>query len=467
MDGGGSAQPSTMTQTSIPEYANPYVQAMLGQAMKTVFDIKPVNKAQGGVVHLASGGTPTSDGNYTFGASGFQSGVSPAPIPAPKTTGAAPSDIVNGFEVLGLKPPPVYQGFGADANRVAGLSGAQQEALNRVSSFRNPMLGDVEKMERPMQDTRNFMANVGITALNNRNSYTPGTFRDSYQPSRFSPDYHMGQFEQGSFAKPNTVNQFMDPYMQNVVDINKREAVRDAGIQATQQQAQATQAGAFGGARDGIMRAEAQRNLGTRLSDIQNIGSQAAFTNAQQQFNTEAARNFAAQQAREQAKQFGTSASMQAQQLGDQSRQFDAGLGLQTQQMGEQSRQFGANMGLQNMQQALSAAVAHGQMSQAEADQRLRAGQQQFNQHAGAATLLSQMGGQQQALTQQQINNAYGDFVNQQNYPYKQLGFMSDMLRGLPLANVTTYQAPPSAISQLAGLGTAGIAGLGLYNATR
>lgn len=472
---GPSAQPSTMTQTSIPEYANPYVQAMLGQAMKTVFDIRPVRKAEGGIVRLAKGGNvdygydavdPQTDPNspYVIGPR-LKNKISPSM--AGSGEGFDLNDAFDGFEIVGLKPPPVYEGFGAESNRVAGLSNAQQEALNRVSSFQKPFLGDVEKMERPMQDTRDFMANVGYNALNTKDSYTPNTFKGNYRSTHFTPGYRTGQFDQDSFTDSGSADQFMNPYMQNVVDVNKREAIRDAGIMATQQQAQATQAGAFGGARDGIMRAEAQRNLGTRLSDIQNIGSQAAFTNAQQQFNTEAARNFAAQQAREQAKQFGTSASMQAQQLGDQSRQFGANIGLQAQQMGEQSRQFGANIRQQNLQQALNAAVAHGQMTQAEADQRLRAGQQQFNQHAGAATLLSQMGGQQQALTQQQMNNAYGDFVNQQNYPYKQMGFISDMSRGLPLANVSTFQAPPSAISQLAGLGTAGIAGLGLYNATR
>jgi hypothetical protein len=44
---------------------------------------------------------------------------------------------------------------------------------------------------------------------------------------------------------------------------------------------------------------------------------------------------------------------------------------------------------------------------------------------------------------------------------------MNAQLRGLPLQSSTVqqYQAAPSAISQAAGLGTAGIAGLGLYNA--
>jgi hypothetical protein len=75
--------------------------------------------------------------------------------------------------------------------------------------------------------------------------------------------------------------------MQSVVDIQKREAQRQSGIQGTQQAGQATSSGALGGSRDAIMRAERERNLGMQMNDIQAQGSQAAYTNAQNQFNTQ------------------------------------------------------------------------------------------------------------------------------------------------------------------------------------
>jgi hypothetical protein len=48
-----------------------------------------------------------------------------------------------------------------------------------------------------------------------------------------------------------------------------------------------------------------------------------------------------------------------------------------------------------------------------------------------------------------------------------QLGFMSNMLRGLPMQAQTTqgYQAAPSTTSQIAGIGTAGIGAYGLGKA--
>jgi hypothetical protein len=56
------------------------------------------------------------------------------------------------------------------------------------------------------------------------------------------------------------------------------------------------------------------------------------------------------------------------------------------------------------------------------------------------------------------LDQAYQDFQNQQNYPYKQLGFMSDMIRGLPLGQQSTssmYSQGPGAVQTLAGLGGA------------
>lgn len=113
----------------------------------------------------------------------------------------------------------------------------------------------------------------------------------AYDPSKsiagFSPlqQKAMGMAN-GPEGFAQNVGGYMSPYMQNVVDIQKREAMRQSGIQGAQQQAQAAQVGAFGGSRDAIMRAERERNLGQQMNDIQAQGLQAAFANAQNQFNT-------------------------------------------------------------------------------------------------------------------------------------------------------------------------------------
>ena len=144
-----------------------------------------------------------------------------------------------------------------------------------------------------------------------------------------------------------------------------------------------------------------------------------------------------------------------------QNAQLGAQYGLAGQQATEQSNQYGANYGLQNRQQALSAAQQLGAL-----------GQTQYGQQMGINQAQQLAGAQQQAQTQQGLNNLYQDFLNNQNNPYKQIGFMQDILRGTPTSGgaASVYQAPPNNMGMAIGLGTAalnayGRAGGGIINA--
>ena len=73
-----------------------------------------------------------------------------------------------------------------------------------------------------------------------------------------------------------------NPFVRNVIDIQKREAERVSDVQGQKQDAAAAQAGAFGGSRAAILEAERQRNLNQQLGDIEATGQLAAFQDAQQ-----------------------------------------------------------------------------------------------------------------------------------------------------------------------------------------
>ena len=77
------------------------------------------------------------------------------------------------------------------------------------------------------------------------------------------------------------VGQFMNPYLQNVVDIQQREARRAADVERQQLGAQAVGAGGFGGSRQAILEAEQARNLQQQLGDIQARGLAGAYEDAQ------------------------------------------------------------------------------------------------------------------------------------------------------------------------------------------
>jgi hypothetical protein len=276
--------------------------------------------------------------------------------------------------------------------RFAQFTPMQQQAFTNAQQMQTaPQLADASSLA----------GTAGLAALG-YNQYTPSGFVEQ------------------SFTGPGMAQRYMTPYQQGVVDIEKREAQRQADIAGTARGQKYARAGAFGGARQAIENAEAQRNLAMQMGDIQTRGQQAAYQQGIAQFNAEQAQRQAAAQLR------------------------------------EQSRQYGAGLGLQGLQTALTGAGQLGNL-----------GQTQFGQEMGINQLQAQYGQQQQQQMQNILNQQYQDFLNYQNYPYKQLGFMSDILRGVPLTQTgsAVYQQAPSAVSQLAGLGTAavGAKGLGLF----
>lgn len=227
------------------------------------------------------------------------------------------------------------------------------------------------------------------------------------------------QFYRSPLQQPGGLNKYMSPYMQGVVEQQKSQAIQDYGRQLPGMAAAAARAGAKGGTREALLRSEGQRNLFDQLGNIQATGLQNAFQQAQAQ---------AAQDA-----------SMRAQ------------YGLAGAQLGEQSRQFGAGLGLSGLQQQLDAARTLGQL-----------GQQQYGQQLGINQAQLGAGSQIQALGQQDLASRYQQFLNEQQLPFQQLGFFSDILRGTPssAAIQQRYQAPPSLGGIVGGLGLAGLGGL-------
>jgi len=92
------------------------------------------------------------------------------------------------------------------------------------------------------------------------------------------------------------VSQYMSPYMQNVVDIQQREAMRQADVANQQLAARAVGAGGFGGSRQAILEAEQQRNLQQQLGDIQAKGLASAYEDAQNRLAAQRQRELAAGQ---------------------------------------------------------------------------------------------------------------------------------------------------------------------------
>jgi hypothetical protein len=125
-----------------------------------------------------------------------------------------------------------------------------------------------------------------------------------------------------------------------------------------------------------------------------------------------------------------------------------ARVGIQGAQAGMQGIQTGLQglqTGLQGAQQATQAGTALANIGTAEQESNLRRLQAQ-----------STVGAEQRALEQQILDQQYADFLRQRDYPMEQLGYYSNLMRGMPIqlgSTATTYQQPASAVSQVGGAG--------------
>ena len=63
------------------------------------------------------------------------------------------------------------------------------------------------------------------------------------------------------FLQPDSIQKFQNPFQQQVIDVAMRELDRQADMQKAGARAQAIQSGAFGGSREGVRQAEADRGL--------------------------------------------------------------------------------------------------------------------------------------------------------------------------------------------------------------
>jgi hypothetical protein len=143
---------------------------------------------------------------------------------------------------------------------------------------------------------------------------TPKQIYNSYNtPDKFTPD---------TWNKA-AMDTYMSPYTQGVVDIALREAERQRGIERLRENTAATQSGAFGGYRQGVVEAEGERNYNQSRNDITTKGYQNAYTDAVSQFAADRAAKQAAYTANQQALQAAATGDISAGQY-NQANKFQA-----------------------------------------------------------------------------------------------------------------------------------------------
>lgn len=346
---GGSPAPTqtTVQNTNIPEYAQPYVETMLGAAQQQIFNYD-------------------GDGNVTS-----------------------------------MKPYTPYSSNPTDY--IAGFSPLQQQAQSNIANMQTP---------GSYTTGQDYATTSGLGSLSTANpAMQYGGLGATY--GGLGAQTGLGYGQQATNAQ--AVGSYMNPYLQNVLSPAMQLQQQQFGQIGAQNQAQATQQGAFGGGRQAVMQGLNQQNQMLAQNQLVGQGYSNAYDSAQK--NMQAAASLGMQ---------GTAQGMQGAQAGLQGVQ---GAQAAYQQLGAQGANL-ANIAGQQTGTELNIAQAQ--------------------QAAGAA---------QQAQQQNIINQQIQNYATAQQYPMMQLSNMSGLLRGLPMQSATTqtYQAAPSSVSTLAGLGTAGL----------
>ena len=466
--GGGSPSPgptqTTVQNTNIPEYAQPYVETMLGAAQQQIF-----NYDDAGNVTSMKPYTPYSNApqDYIAGFSPLQqqaqSNIANMQTPGGYGTGAdfattsglgalSTANTAAQYGGMGAQYGTAGSQYGAAGANQAGMAAQQAARQAQMYSRQGAQAGQQAVNLAPQaQQYGATAADIGLGGLNYgaqgaQTGQEAGALTNMYggmgaqageQAAGQSSMYGgMGaqtgaqaagqssmygglgamQGQQGAnigaslgqmSTSPGAVGAYMNPYIQNALAPALALQEQEFGVKNMQNQAQATQQGAFGGGRSAVMQGLNQQNQALAQNQLVGNAYNQAFNNAQQQMNTA---NQAALSGNQQALAgygMGLTGAQQAGQLG----MAGTAQGLQGAQQAGQLGMAGTAQGLQGAQQAGQLSMAGYGMGQSGAQQAGQLGMQ--GAQTGLAGLSTAMQGQQAGLSGLgQANQLYGTGIS-------------------------------------------------------
>jgi hypothetical protein len=241
----------------------------------------------------------------------------------------------------------------------------------------------------------------------------------------YKPEVQAAQLAKSQGYTPSLIRNvniadYMNPYTQEVIDRSLSDIERARQAQTNNLGFQATQAGAFGGSRQGVVEALSNEAYAKQAADTSAGLRQAAYNQAL----TSAGLDIGAQNA---AGQFGAASANQA-NLANAAAQ-------------NAMNQFNVNAGMQANQQNLAAANQMGNLSNLG-----------FGMQNTINTNLFNQGLAQQQLNQQLLNNAMTQYTNYVNSP---VGALQTLQAGMPGSVPTsqTSSSTPSIFDTILGAG--------------
>lgn len=280
--GGGTQQVQTTT-TNLPEYARPYFERMMDRAEgisledyqpyegQRLADITPDQLAAYDLTRqTAAAGIPGLDTAFDVTGQNMMAGQQMAAGIQPYQFDAA------SFRRSAVDP---YAGF--QASQATPYAGFEQAEFGPAGNF---AAGDVQRFRGFSQGSADPYAGFEQYGGFRRGDEDVEAF--DYGPAR-----------QFSGAE---VQDYISPYIQNVVDIQKERAQKDYETAQAGRSRQAVQAGAFGGSRAAVQEGIAEEAMLDRMARIQAEGLERGYSDAAQRFEADRAAQLQQQQAQAQ-----------------------------------------------------------------------------------------------------------------------------------------------------------------------
>lgn len=256
----------------------------------------------------------------------------------------------------------------------------------RVSEF-SPLMNQAFGRMENQQVAGQLGEATGLASLAGQRAMQVGSGLGTYDP------YEMGGFN------AERAQQYMNPYMQSVVDVERRKAQEAANRQSAALSGQATRQGAFGGSGAALQQRALTRDTAQQLADIQTQGMGRAYDQGLARFGAEEAM-------RERSREYGADYRLKGEQLG-----------------------------LEGLRTSLdSANVLSG------------LGQQQFAQEMDITKGMGTAGDIQRQREQALLDVDYQNYLTEQKYPYEQLAFQQGLVSGLPYS--TTQRVSGQEVTQ-------------------
>jgi hypothetical protein len=341
--------------------------------------------------------------------------------------------ILNQANILASQP---YQTYGGP--QIAGFTAPQTQAQSEVQSLQG-------QYQTPLSQAQGLAtSSANPSAITNAESYLPqaatgvqsalGTASQGYQGALGYLPQAQSYLQQG--MAPTTAQ--MNPYAQNVIGAAENQAQQfwQNTLQPSIDQQYAA-AGQSGSSADLRAQEQGANQLAESIQATGNAALGQAYTQAQQ----------AGLQGAQIEQGLGSTAAGIAGQQG--------ALGLQGAGMLGTLGQIGGGLGYEQGALGLQGASTLGNLAST--------GQTLGLQGAGA---LETTGAEQQNLNQQNLNVAYQNFLNQQQYPYQQASWLSQMMSGTATPTTTPGMTQGSQTSYVPGAGSSPLyQAIGMYSA--